>query len=85
MKLKAENETLREWRKVSAKTGEEKMTKKDYELVARAFRIVKGSIKVTEYDAETALDLASIVLADSLEKTNPRFNRAKFLEACASN
>jgi hypothetical protein len=58
------------------------MTRKDYELIARAFRIANGSIQVAEYDAKTALDLASAILADSLEKTNPRFDRDRFLVAC---
>jgi hypothetical protein len=58
------------------------MTRKDYELIARAFRIAKGSTEVAEYDAKTALELASVILADSIENTNPRFDRERFLIAC---
>jgi len=67
-----------------ANERDKKMTRKDYELIARAFKIANGSIKVAEYDAKTALDLTSAILADSLEKTNPRFNRDRFLVACGS-
>jgi len=58
------------------------MTRKDYELVAKAFTIAQGSIQVASYEAGDALGLLSLILADSLEKENPRFNRARFLTAC---
>ena len=57
------------------------MTRKDYELIARAFRIGNGSISITHYDAETAIQLVAVVLADSFEKENPRFDRTRFLIA----
>ncbi len=58
------------------------MTRKDYEIIARAFRIANGSITIAPYDAKTALELASTILADDLEKDNSRFDREKFLTAC---
>lgn len=58
------------------------MTRKDYELIAEAVKITNGSIRVAPYDAETAIGLLAEVLADRLERTNPRFDRAKFLQAC---
>jgi hypothetical protein len=59
----------------------QQMTRKDYELIAKAFRIANGTIKIAPYDAETALDLAMMILADSLEKENPRFDRKRFIGA----
>lgn len=59
------------------------MTKKDYELQAKAIALSVGVIKESGlYDAETALGLMATILADSLERENPRFNRGLFLEAC---
>jgi hypothetical protein len=58
------------------------MTRKDYELIAEALRLANGSITVTPYDSGSALSLVSVLLADRLEKENPRFNRARFLSAC---
>lgn len=65
------------------------MTKKDYELIARAFGLTSKTVEAfndsdspAKYDAPSALGLVATVLADSLEKENPRFNRGLFLEAC---
>ena len=68
--------------KYTLKTGEKKMTRKDYKLIAEALRVANGSITVAPYDAETAISLVAHLLADCLEKENPRFNRARFLSAC---
>jgi hypothetical protein len=61
------------------------MTRKDYILIAEAMRLANGSIKVAPYDAPTALGLASIILADSLARTNPRFDRERFIKACEAS
>lgn len=58
------------------------MSKKDYEMIAEAFKISNGSITIAPYDAETALSLVATILADSFEKENQRFDRARFLKAC---
>jgi hypothetical protein len=58
------------------------MTRKDYELIANAFRLANGSTKVTDYDAESALGLLAEILGDRLEQDNPRFDRERFLTAC---
>ena len=58
------------------------MTRKDYELIAEAFKIANGSITVAPYDAETAIALVATVLADSLKRDNAQFNNRRFLEAC---
>jgi hypothetical protein len=51
------------------------MTRKDFELIAEVIATAwHGS-------EETRADL-SRKMADALETTNPRFNRALFLEAC---
>lgn len=60
------------------------MTKKHYELIAS---VINGAvISASEYGNED--DIAFIKesvaepMADALEKDNPKFDRAKFLEAC---
>lgn len=58
------------------------MTRKDFELIADAMKLASGSITVAPYDAQTALELASTILADRLATTNPNFDRARFLKAC---
>ena len=63
-------------------TGEEKMNRKDYQLIAEALRIANGSITVAPYDAETAISLVIHLLADRLEKENSRFDRDRFTSAC---
>lgn len=57
------------------------MTRKDYELIAEALRIANGSITVAPYDAQTAIELVTHLLADRLEKQNHRFDRARFISA----
>ena len=53
----------------------EPMTKKDYELIAQAFALYKCLDQPTRWFVAQAL-------ADRLEKDNPRFDRARFIEAC---
>lgn len=50
------------------------MTKKDYELIARA-------INGTRYDSNGLNGLAYLLCAE-FERLNPKFNRNKFLELC---
>lgn len=52
------------------------MTKKDFELIANAIK----EITANDYPQDKA-DKAGL-FARVLETTNPRFNRALFLEAC---
>lgn len=61
------------------------MTKKDFELIAAALR----SARVGDNDTIAAkavynngIDNASHRMADALAKTNPRFDRERFLIAC---
>jgi hypothetical protein len=53
------------------------MTRKDFELIATAIR---------EYGAQTgtAQFLLAGIFADALAATNPRFDRARFIEAATS-
>ena len=72
------------------------MTKKYYELLVQALKgerelidhelIVVNGLQVTE-SAGKRKEWANItkILADSLAQDNPRFNRAKFLQACGYN
>ena len=53
------------------------MTKKDFELIARVVLSATGSDRQIVHRQ----DLAEWFAAE-LEKTNPRFDRERFLEAC---
>ena len=63
------------------------MTKKDYELIAAAFKRTKPYLSGF---SETKLDLAALygfkmaanALASDFGAANPRFNRERFLAAC---
>ncbi len=57
------------------------MTRKDYQLIANTFA---KFAKIQDLDQSinwTGADLARN-LADALQADNPRFDRARFLEAC---
>ena len=51
------------------------MTKKDYKLIAEAFRAFNYLDQPTRY-------FIAMALAERLEKDNPRFDRARFIESC---
>ena len=61
------------------------MTRKDYVLIAQ---IVASGINYEKNfnnnsDAQKALEALAITFSDVLAIENPRFDRARFLEACA--
>lgn len=62
------------------------MSKKDYELIARAIYgslLQSGSLE----DQDRFIDQHRITarhVANALERSNPRFNREKFIEACGT-
>lgn len=65
------------------------MTKKDYELIAKALmqtnllvEAYNESDSPIKYTAPMALELAVHAIANQLEKENPRFQRLLFLKAC---
>ena len=63
------------------------MTRKDFELIAAAFREARRNIEDKEpADAVERLNdgvsYAADYLADALAKTNERFDRARFRAAC---
>lgn len=63
------------------------MTRKDFELIAKAFRDARADMRNKEPDESQAdlQDGASYVaeeLAAALAATNPRFDRERFLKAC---
>ena len=51
------------------------MTRKDYVLIAQAFALFNYLDQPTRY-------FIALALADGLEKDNPRFDRARFIESC---
>ncbi len=60
------------------------MTKKDYELIAKAIHVSliwSGSLEAQDRFIEQHRMTAGYV-ADALERTNPRFNKDKFMAAC---
>ena len=60
------------------------MTRKDYELIAKAIYgslIQSGSLEWQDRFIEQHRITARHV-ATALERTNPRFNREKFIDAC---
>jgi len=70
------------------------MTRKDFELIARAVRDARPIAKLDSLTsqaarngvigANSALDQVARNLADELKATNPRFDAARFIEACKS-
>jgi hypothetical protein len=61
------------------------MTRKDYELIARAFRITKETVRTDTLDPvmrTAGVNMAAKELAAALSRDNARFNRERFLQAC---
>jgi len=65
------------------------MTKKDYILLARVLNEDKSRLETdanisanTQAAALTELSIITGKIAYTLQQDNPRFNRAKFLQAC---
>lgn len=61
------------------------MTRKDYVLIAQALKAHAPEVSAyTQYadGFNTAHAKIAAKLADSLARDNPRFDRARFLEAC---
>ena len=59
------------------------MTKKDYELIAGVIsELVEYKRQGGAFAHNPELSTVADFLADALAGTNPRFNRATFLEAC---
>jgi hypothetical protein len=63
------------------------MTRKDYVAIAAAIKAAKADMFAKEPD-ESHVDLcdganyAAEHIADTMERDNPRFDRARFLKAC---
>jgi len=53
------------------------MTRKDYELIAKAIRCASAA---PGYAARNSF--AAFAIADALASDNPRFDRERFLKAC---
>lgn len=56
------------------------MTKKDYELIAKALKRRKPESGLSSERWQWEHDVVSLTLA--LEEDNPRFDRTRFQEAC---
>ena len=73
------------------------MTRKDYELIASLFSkhidyyeseaasLIEVGFKAQAYGGAHALKDLATTFSYELEKTNPRFNRERFLKACFPN
>ena len=61
------------------------MTRKDFELIARAIRLTRLEIGHISPEQNYALDLAAINLGDALRGTNPRFDLERFTSACGND
>lgn len=57
-----------------------KMTRKDFELIAKAIQTTRNYEPTGS--PEATLALVTDVLADMLATTNPAFDRARFRKAC---
>jgi hypothetical protein len=59
------------------------MTRKDYELIAKALNTqMEMSVLCEEEAGIYAVTNIACDLADTLVRENPRFDRARFLSAC---
>jgi len=63
------------------------MTRKDYELIARALQAKRDELVESRsgYDRICGHDGAVLALAEALASDNPRFNSARFLAACGTH
>lgn len=58
------------------------MTKKDYLLIAEALKTARTDYPTQRPDAVQQSEDDAYAIAYALAKENPRFDRARFLEAC---
>ena len=64
--------------------GGKDMTRKDYVLIAQTIADLMSDFN-NGGDDSCSLSIVAEELADTLEKDNPRFDRARFLDACGVN
>jgi len=58
------------------------MSRKDYELISEALNFAKNVVNDSGlYDPESAIGLASNIIADAIERNYPNFRPTQFLEA----
>ena len=60
------------------------MTRKDYEMIAAAFRVTVDAARghVDAHALGVALVATAATIANGCAKDNPRFDREKFMAAC---
>lgn len=57
------------------------MSKKDFQAIARAIHGERGALSLDSAALET-VNVLTRALADVLQASNPRFDRARFVETC---
>jgi len=67
-------------RKPPKRKGQD-MTRKDYEIIAKAITEA-FAWEIGKKEGEHAISRVAHILANSLRNDNPRFNEDKFLKAC---
>ncbi len=75
---------MRRWayeREIHTQTGEKKMTKKDYELIARSIFVDRETVEESQ---KKVVDFVAKGLAHQLKAMNPRFDSIRFLIACGA-
>lgn len=59
------------------------MTKKDYEMIAKAIKTVVEQLKAeNDYGTEYVAEEIAASLSTAFAEENPRFNIGKFMSAC---
>lgn len=58
------------------------MTRKDYALIAKAINRARGYETLEREHKAGYVELTAEILAAMLEDDNPRFDKARFIEAC---
>ena len=58
------------------------MTRKDYELISKVLYNSAQATSVNPFTGKTLYDSLVEDFADALAGDNPRFDRARFLDAC---
>lgn len=61
------------------------MTKKDYELIARALSAARQDVGRVDCTPVQALHLAAARIGRALATDNPRFDMGRFLEAASAS
>jgi hypothetical protein len=61
------------------------MTRKDYVMIANSIKASRDNWEGFTPEAQEAIEGLARSLATKLQSDNPRFDRARFLDACGVN